>query len=330
MYRVQVLSLVINLVSQWTWFLFLAAADLVMILRVWAMYNRSRVILGILLAIYIVENVLSCVGVIYYNIPNHTTVTITQILNISFCSVGSSVTTWTNITSISQLVLGSTMCTLVIFRFLKQSISMYKATKQWQGNRYVNLLAREGMLYFLVEKHAELTATLLDSIQVFNLVLVLSTLGKLPTEGAGWIIATILQYVPLFTFTPRFVISMRELYARDTQGRVSGVDNAFGLSALSGRDTFGTMVFAEVEQEQNEGTAAEEVPVEEVEIRELSRDAGITQQARGPQLCSGSGRYQLGRTVPNTGGLDKVLDWTPFSGGKPRTAIVCADDGVGV
>ena len=45
----------------------------VMILRVWAMYNRSRVILGILLAIYIVENVLSCVGVIYYNIPNHTT-----------------------------------------------------------------------------------------------------------------------------------------------------------------------------------------------------------------------------------------------------------------
>lgn len=165
---------------------------------------------------------------------------------------------------------------------------MYKATKQWQGNRYVNLLAREGMLYFLVcvpfqsfpssptrEKHAELTATLLDSIQVFNLVLVLSTLGKLPTEGAGWIIATILQYVPLFTFTPRFVISMRELYAQDTQGRVSGVDNAFGLSALSGRDTFGTMVFAEVEQEQNEGTAAEEVPVEVVEIRELSRDAGI-------------------------------------------------------
>lgn len=55
-----------------------------------------------------------------------------------------------------------------------------------------------------------------------------------------------------------------------------------------------------------------------------------TQQARGPQLCSGSGRYQLGRTIPNTGGLDKVLDWTPFSGGKPRTVIVCANDGVGV
>lgn len=44
----------------------------VMILRVWAMYNRSRFILYTLLTIYIVENALSCAGTIYYNIPNNT------------------------------------------------------------------------------------------------------------------------------------------------------------------------------------------------------------------------------------------------------------------
>lgn len=40
-----------------------------MILRVWAMYNRSKVVLGILLTIYIMTNALYCVTVILYDIP---------------------------------------------------------------------------------------------------------------------------------------------------------------------------------------------------------------------------------------------------------------------
>lgn len=133
-------------------------------------------------------------------------------------------------------------------------------------------------LYPKPETQLELMVTFRDSIQVFNLVLALATLGKLPTDGPGWILATILQYVPLFTFTPRFVISMRELYAQDGKGRaVGGVDTAFGLSAISSRGAVETaMVFAEAGQEQNGGLEdAEEMPMEDGVIREESRDAGV-------------------------------------------------------
>lgn len=72
----------------------------------------------------------------------------------------------------------------------------------------------------------------------------------------------VLEYVPLFTLTPRFIISIRELYARDVQGRRGGgIDTGFGLS-LSSRSVGGTeIVFAGVEQ--NEGCGGvEEVSME--------------------------------------------------------------------
>ena len=45
----------------------------------------------------------------------------------------------------------------------------------------------------------------------------------------------ILQVVPLFTLTPRFIISIRELYARDVQcRRGDGIDTGFGLTSSRG------------------------------------------------------------------------------------------------
>jgi hypothetical protein len=43
----------------------------VMILRLWAMYNRSKLILGILLTFYIAEIVPSTIGCIVYTIPQN-------------------------------------------------------------------------------------------------------------------------------------------------------------------------------------------------------------------------------------------------------------------
>ena len=71
----------------------------------------------------------------------------------------------------------------------------------------------------------------------------------------------ILEVVPLFTLTPRFIISIRELYARDVQcRRGEGIDTRFGLT--SGRGTVeAAMVFASAGQ--NEGPEdTEEVPRE--------------------------------------------------------------------
>ena len=72
----------------------------------------------------------------------------------------------------------------------------------------------------------------------------------------------VLEYVPLFTLTPRFIISIRELYARDVQDRRGGgINTGFGLS-LSSRSIGGTeIVFADVEQNEGLGDV-EEVSME--------------------------------------------------------------------
>lgn len=58
----------------------------------------------------------------------------------------------------------------------------------------------------------------------------------------------ILEYVPIYTLTPRFILSVRELYARDVRGRREGIDTGFGLS-ISGATT---MEFADGQRESSE------------------------------------------------------------------------------
>ena len=60
------------------------------------------------------------------------------------------------------------------------------------------------------------------------------------------VLVGILEFVPAFVLTPRLVLSLRELYARDLRGRCgSDIDSAFGLTS-SGRGAVGSqIVFAE-------------------------------------------------------------------------------------
>lgn len=91
----------------------------------------------------------------------------------------------------------------------------------------------------------------------------MGTEGEIPTEGWGMILATILANVPLYTLMPRFIMNVRELYARNIQGDcVSGIDTGFGLSSLygSGAGEVG-MVFADA-QLNEEMNDIEEVPRE--------------------------------------------------------------------
>lgn len=41
------------------------------------------------------------------------------------------------------------MFTLAVVRFCVELFQTYKATGEWQANRYLNLLVKEGILYFL-------------------------------------------------------------------------------------------------------------------------------------------------------------------------------------
>lgn len=39
---------------------------------------------------------------------------------------------------------------LPLIRTFKESFNMYKVTKKWQPNRYMNILVRDGIVYFFM------------------------------------------------------------------------------------------------------------------------------------------------------------------------------------
>ena len=80
----------------------------------------------------------------------HHTATIVQILDLSFCQLGFVPLGWNKASGITQLIHAAVMCALVIVRFTWQSLRMYKATKQWQLNQFINLFVMEGVLYFIL------------------------------------------------------------------------------------------------------------------------------------------------------------------------------------
>ncbi|KAF8135064.1 hypothetical protein EV363DRAFT_1257036 [Boletus edulis] len=215
---------IISIISAWTFLLFYAAAEFVVILRVWAMYNQSRVILSSLLTLYFVVIIATVLDVVMNSIPEHLQAEIVQVLNSSYCNVWSTVPAWTNVAVILQITQGGSLCLLGIVQVVRESLRMYDATKEWQPNRYMGLLVKQGMLSFL-------------AIFLFNLVNVLYLFGKAPTGGWQLLVLLALEFVPIYTLTPRFILSMREMYARDTR-RSEGIDTAFGLSLSEATMTF--------------------------------------------------------------------------------------------
>ncbi|KAF8545738.1 hypothetical protein OG21DRAFT_1528282, partial [Imleria badia] len=115
----------------------------------WGLFARPIIILGVLLTSYVMEVIPSIVDCIIYSVPRNIPVTLTHILDYSFCTLEPRSLSWNKATSITQLVHGAVMCMLVITQFTTQSLSMYKATKLWRPNQYMNLIVREGVLYFL-------------------------------------------------------------------------------------------------------------------------------------------------------------------------------------
>ena len=89
--------------------------------------------------------------------PNHVVEYTAQVHDFSFCMVQSR-STGSLIVNIllvngAQITLGALMCLLVVIRFIRESLQMYKTTKRFRLNHYLNLLVWEGMIYFLVYVH---------------------------------------------------------------------------------------------------------------------------------------------------------------------------------
>ena len=60
---------------------------------------------------------------------------------------------WLEVIDTVQITLGGSTCIFVVTQFVRESHQMYKATKQFQLNHYMNLLVREGMIYFFAYVH---------------------------------------------------------------------------------------------------------------------------------------------------------------------------------
>jgi len=144
------LCIVLFAIGDWGFFLFLAAADYVMILRVYAMWNRSKTIFGLLLFIYVPQVLVNVVWELVYARPGGTlSVTVDQVLNYKSCTYSTTAPPGMYRT-IPRFVLGSALLILAVIPTLTHSVEMHKLTKRWHTNRPMMLLVKEGSAYFIV------------------------------------------------------------------------------------------------------------------------------------------------------------------------------------
>ena len=108
---------------------------------------------------------------------------------------------------------------------------------------------------------------IMNSMLLYAAVTVMFDATRLSISG-WWILLGVAEYIPIFTLVPRFILNLRELYARDLQGRRgSDIDTAFGLTSASSHGPVASAIMF-AEGAQNEGEEqGEEIQMEEREFR---------------------------------------------------------------
>ena len=175
---------------------------------------------------------------------------------------------------ILQFILSVALVCFAAIRVLKQSFEMYKATKQWQPNKYLQRLITDGIIYFLVyvflfytlsfttHKYQELTTwtSVFHRRNVFFNGNTLIQSGSLTISITAVVFLTALSYITIVPMSPRFIISIRELYDRDLRGRWNGIDSGFGVLSQAGASedvVVSAIAFADVNPRQEDGQAVE-------------------------------------------------------------------------
>lgn len=146
-----------------------------MVLRVYAMWNQSRTILAILLLCYFVGVIFQVVTTGIFDNPDtylsgmsspnwsyiydlehlppplFPSVMTAQVHGFSVCyTTYNPLPPFLTYSNIEPSVFVLILLILALVPTMKQSIEMYKVTKRWQPNRYMSLLAREGVFYLFM------------------------------------------------------------------------------------------------------------------------------------------------------------------------------------
>ena len=176
--------------------------------------------------------------------------------------------------NIPQFILSVALLCFAVIQVLKQSFEMYKATKQWQPNKYLERLVTDGIIYFLVYvflfytlsittcKYQELTTwtSVFHCRNVFYNVTGLIQLENVAISNTAALSLGVLSNIMIIPMSPRFIISIRELYDRDLRGRWNGIDSGFGVLSQAGASedaVVSAIAFADVNPGQEEAHAVE-------------------------------------------------------------------------
>ncbi|KAF9237827.1 hypothetical protein BU15DRAFT_75620 [Melanogaster broomeanus] len=207
--------------------LFFAAADLLMILRIYAMYNRSRLVFGVLLASYILAVVLRFIVIGIFYKPH---IGVAVVFGTKSCTVSYSIAPALNayfiIPHISFNVL---LCGFAVVHFVRESLQMHRAIKQWRSNRYMELLVQGSMLYFTAYLPSHVT-TIVIGIDVL--------------QGLASVLLGMLSTIPPMVLPARLIMSMREFHSRIVGEHI---DTGFGAISRHQISMNDHMVFANVE-----------------------------------------------------------------------------------
>ena len=157
----------------------LTRATVVTILRVWALYNRSRYILGALLTLFSLEMISYTLAAGIRSDPKNLTSMFTfldnghasltslplagdlkaganLIYDIVICVAEPISPIFPELNTVFEFTHGSTVFLLAVVQFVRQSFQMRRATKQWKPNRYTSLLVAHDILYFFAYVHLPL------------------------------------------------------------------------------------------------------------------------------------------------------------------------------
>jgi len=157
---------------------------------------------------------------IFDNSDIDATVGTSQVLSYSVCTaLYSAIGPYTDYLETLLVLFDALLLTLAFVPLLKQSIAMYKVTgRRWEPNRYMSMIVKEGLAYFFMNL----------------LSMVVVVVNGDPLLPIWFLIGASLQTIIMYPTIPRFVISMRELFDKDSRGRLEGIDSAFGISSRSG------------------------------------------------------------------------------------------------
>ena len=88
------------------------------------------------------------------NKPLDHLIIVAQVLDYSTCELQNVVPiSVVLLRTVTPAILGTLMCLLAVIQFTRESLQMYRATKQFEISCYLSLLTRDGILYFLVYVH---------------------------------------------------------------------------------------------------------------------------------------------------------------------------------